>query len=334
MKWALLGASDIAATRLIPALRLAGHEIYGVCSASDDRARDYAQYHDLAHSTSDLAEALSWPVDAVYVSTTNELHAHQVVASARAGKHVLAEKPLALSVADAPTMVSAARIHGVVLATNHHLRASGTHEKIREIVGSGELGEVYFARVAHAVGLSPRLQGWRITGERPGAGVIWDILVHNVDTLRADLASEPVEVTALTATTPLSRDGVVDMSVCTFRFANGVLATTTEGFAVPHGRTSFEVHGSRGSLVAYDVMRQDPLGDITLTTASGSREVEVTDRENVYVKTLRRFTEAVEGRGAPYSTGEDGRIAVACAVAALTSATERRSVRVADVLHS
>ncbi len=332
MRWALIGASDIAATRVVPALRLSGHEIYGILSSSESRAKEYAREHELAHSTSDLETLLSWPIDAVYVSTTNDRHAEQAVASARAGKHVLCEKPLALTIADATRMVEAAREHHVVLATNHHVRAAGTHEKIRGIVRGGDLGEIYLARVGHAVGLSERLRGWRISGERPGSGVVWDILVHNVDTLRADLASDPVEVTSFTSTTSLSSPGVVDLSLCTLRFDNGVLATTSESFAVPFGRTSFEIHGSRGSLVASDVMRQDPIGEIVLTTSTGQRVIEVEDRENLYVKTLRRFEEACAGRGTPYSSGEDGRVAVASALAALRSAHERRTVTLAEVL--
>ncbi len=333
MRWALIGASDIAATRLIPALRLSGHDIYGVHSSHSSRAEQYAREHELEHCTSELDVALSWPVDAVYISTTNDLHASQAIASARAGKHILAEKPLALSVDDAMAMVNAAREAHVVLATNHHLRAAGTHEVIREIVGSGTLGEIYLARVHHAVGLAERLQGWRISGERPGSGVVWDLLVHNVDTLRADLMSEPIEVSALTSTTALSQPGVVDLSLCTFRFDNGVLATTSESFAVPHGRTGLEIHGSKGSLLALDVMTPDPIGDVVLTSAEGQRDLVVRDRENLYVKTLRRFSEATQGQGSPYSSGEDGLVAVACAVAALRSADERRSVTLDEVLH-
>jgi 1,5-anhydro-D-fructose reductase (1,5-anhydro-D-mannitol-forming) len=332
MRWALIGASDIAATRVIPALRLSGHEIHGVLSSSETRAEEYARAHELSHSTSDLETLLSWPIDAVYISTTNDRHAEQAVASARAGKHVLCEKPLALTIADATRMVAAAREHHVVLATNHHLRAAGTHEKIREIVQGGDLGEIYLARVGHAVGLAERLRGWRITGERPGSGAVWDILVHNVDTLRADLASEPDEVTTLTSTTNLSSPGVVDLSLCTLRFDNGVLATTSESFAVPFARTSFEIHGSKGSLLASDVMTPNPIGEILLTTSTGQRVIEVEDRENLYVKTLRRFAEACAGRGRPYSSGNDGRVAVASALAALRSAEERRTVTLAEVL--
>ncbi|WP_163202505.1 Gfo/Idh/MocA family protein, partial [Citrobacter koseri] len=71
-------------------------------------------------------------VDAVYISTTNELHRGQVLAAAAAGKHVLCEKPLAMSLADARAMVDACRATGVVLGTNHHLRNAASHTAMRD----------------------------------------------------------------------------------------------------------------------------------------------------------------------------------------------------------
>ncbi len=101
MKWALIGASDIAATRLIPAMRELGHEIYGVMSSNADRAKSYATDNGIPNFTTNLDEAVNWPVGAVYISTTNELHAEQAIAAARAKKHVLCEKPLAMEIATA-----------------------------------------------------------------------------------------------------------------------------------------------------------------------------------------------------------------------------------------
>src|SRR5688500_6354888 len=101
MRWTLIGASDIAATRVVPAMRAIGHEVVGVMSSSRDRGERYATQHGLGRNTDVLAEALAWDADAVYISTTNGLHRDQAIAAARAGRHVLCEKPLALDVADA-----------------------------------------------------------------------------------------------------------------------------------------------------------------------------------------------------------------------------------------
>jgi 1,5-anhydro-D-fructose reductase (1,5-anhydro-D-mannitol-forming) len=307
-------------------LRLAGQEIVGVFSSSISRASNYATTNDLTRHTDRLDELLSWPVDAVYVSTTNDLHAAQTLAAIRARKNILCEKPLATSVAMASDIVDQARAHGVILATNHHIRASGVHEMIRRIVAEGRLGELYLARINHAVGLSERLRGWRLTGISQGGGVVWDQVVHDVDTLRADLQSDIVEVTALTSTLGMAAAGIEDISLCNFRFANGVVASTCQSYLVPFGRTSLEIHGSRGSLVATDVLRQDPIGDIVLTDSSGTHDIAVEDRENLYVKTIRRFELACQGIGQPFSTGEDGLEAVRGAAAVFVSAHEKRTV--------
>jgi 1,5-anhydro-D-fructose reductase (1,5-anhydro-D-mannitol-forming) len=330
LKWALIGASDIAATRVIPALRLADQEVYGVMSSNESHAISYASANDIPRWTMSLTTLLEWPVDAVYISTTNVLHSSQAIAAAKAKKHILCEKPIALNLEQALEMVSQANENNVTLATNHHIRSSGVHQKIREIVRSGDLGDIYLVRINHAVQLPERLRGWRLTANEEGAGVVWDIAVHNIDTLRAALDSEISEVMALTATRGLARSGVEDLSVCTFRFENDVIASTSESFLVPFSTTSMEIHGSHATLVASGVMRQDPVGDITLTNASGVHEIPVDDRENLYVKTIRRFEGACHGDGEPICAGADGVASVKGVLAALKSARESRTVLMSE----
>ena len=94
-------------------------------------------------------------VDAVYISTTNELHRDQVFAAAAAGKHVLCEKPLALSLKDARAMVAECCKRDVVMGTNHHLRNAATHRAMREAIKQGKIGKPLFARVFHSVYFAP-----------------------------------------------------------------------------------------------------------------------------------------------------------------------------------
>jgi len=331
VKWAIIGASDIAASRVIPAMREAGQEIYGVLSSNLDRSIKYANENQITHYTTDLDELLQWPIDAVYISTTNDLHAAQAIAAAKAGKHILCEKPIAISISDGRSILAAAKENNVTFATNHHIRTSGVHQKIREIVKSGKLGKIYLSRINHAVALPERLQGWRLNGGNKGAGVVLDITVHNIDTLRAALGSEIVEVTALTSSNGLAEEGIEDTSNCTFRFANGVIANTTECFLIPFNTTTFEIHGSLGSLVATNVMTQDPIGEITVTDKNGSHIVEVNDHENLYVKTVRQFEKAITGEGEPLASGQDGFASMQGALAALKSAKEKRTVAINEV---
>src|SRR6476620_11214959 len=140
IRWGLVGASDVAAARVVPAMRAAGHTVVGVCSGSARRAAAYGIEHDLPLTTDDLDRLLSADIDAVYISSRNGEHAAQAQAAAAAGKHVLCEKPLATSLADARKVVEACEAAGVTLAVNHHLPAAGTHRRIRELVSAGAIG--------------------------------------------------------------------------------------------------------------------------------------------------------------------------------------------------
>ena len=171
LRWGLIGASTIAAEHMIGAFRANGGEVVSVMSTNAERGARYALDRGIGHATTSLADlATSKEIDAVYISTTNELHRDQVFAAAAAGKHVLCEKPLALTLADARAMVAECRKRGVVMGTNHHLRNAATHRAMREAIAKGRIGRPLFARVFHAVYLPPHLQRWRITQPQAGGG--------------------------------------------------------------------------------------------------------------------------------------------------------------------
>jgi 1,5-anhydro-D-fructose reductase (1,5-anhydro-D-mannitol-forming) len=325
--WGLIGASNIARQFVIDAIRAQpGNEVVAVMSASAERARSFATAHGVAATYASLDALLADPaVDAVYISTTNELHRDQALAAARAGKHVLCEKPLALTVDDAVAMVRACRTAGVVMGTNHHLRNAASHRKIRELIGAGAIGKPLFARVFHAVYLPPNLQGWRIDKPQAGGGVILDITVHDADTLRFALAAEPVEAVGFKQASALARNGLEDGVMAVLRFDNGVLAQLHDAFTVRHAGTGIEFHGEAGSLFGRNVMTQNPSGEVVLRTASGEQTIPL-EHENLYVRSLAAFCAAIEGRGQPAATGEDGVCSLATAIAVLEACRTGRAV--------
>ena len=163
MKWGLIGASTIASEHVIGAIRAQGHEIVTVLSGDAGRGADYAARH--ASRRAPPTSTLSSPtpgLDAVYISTTNEKHHPQALAAIAAGKHVLCEKPLAMTHGRGGGDGAGGGGEGVVFATNHHLRNAGAHLAIREMIAAGRIGRVLSVRVFHAVHLPPHLQGWRI----------------------------------------------------------------------------------------------------------------------------------------------------------------------------
>ncbi|TIP33000.1 MAG: Gfo/Idh/MocA family oxidoreductase, partial [Mesorhizobium sp.] len=197
VRWGLIGASTIARQFMINAIRAqADGEVAAVMSSSAERAQGYAKENGIPKAVSTLDALLGSDIDAVYISTTNELHLEQGLAAIKAGKHVLCEKPLALTSADARKMVAVARKAGIVFGTNHHLRNAGAHRAMREAIATGRIGKPIAARVFHSVYLPESLQGWRITRPEAGGGVVLDITVHDADTLRFVLGDDPVEISA------------------------------------------------------------------------------------------------------------------------------------------
>jgi len=327
-RWGLIGASTIAREYVIGAIRAAGGEVSAVASASVDRAQAYAKENGIAAAFGDPVSLIRHhDIDAVYISTTNELHREQAIAAARAGKHILCEKPLALTLADARAMVGAAQAAKVVMGTNHHLRNAASHRAMRAAIKAGRIGRPIAARVFHAVYLPAHLQGWRLNKPAAGGGVALDITVHDADTLRYVLDDEPAAVTAISQSAGMAKEGLEDGIMTVARFRSGLIAQTHDAFTTKYAETGFEVHGSDGSLVARNVMTQRPVGTVVLRHAGGEEPIDL-DHRDLYERALVAFHAAMRGEGAPSATGEDGVRSLAFALAAIESARSGRAVDV------
>lgn len=328
MKWALIGASTIAAQYMIRAIRAQENaEILSVVSGSAARGADYAREHGIPKSGTDLDEALADPaIEAVYISTTNEKHLSQALAAVAAGKHVLCEKPLAMTIADAAAMVLAAEKAGVVFATNHHLRCSGSHRTVRDLIANGRIGKVLSLRIFHAVHLPENLQGWRINSAEAGGGVIPDITVHDADATRFLLREDPATVVAQMTASGMG-EGVEDSAMSVWTMPSGAMVMSHESFTHPFAGSGFEVHGTEGSIFARGVMTQRPMGEIELVTKSG-REIVPYPAHDLYVQGVGEFVAATQGKGQPAATGWDGvkSLAVALAVREAAASGKRLTI--------
>ncbi|AOF90627.1 Gfo/Idh/MocA family oxidoreductase [Sinorhizobium sp. RAC02] len=327
-RWGLIGASTIAKEWVIGAIRATGGEIVSVMSTNAERGRAYADAQGIAKSVTTLADLVNDPdIDAVYISTTNELHRDQALAAAKAGKHILCEKPLAMSLEDARGMVKAAKDAGVVMATNHHLRNAATHGAMRAAIKAGRIGKPLSARVFHAVYLPPHLQGWRLDKPEAGGGVILDITVHDADTLRFVLDANPVEAIAFSQAGGMGKAGLEDAVMGVLRFENGVIAQFHDGFTTKYAETGLEVHGTDGSLIGRNVMSQRAAGTVTLRDANGEQELPL-DHRNLYETALAAFHAAIAGKGQPSATGEDGVWSLATGLAVVEAARTGRTVSI------
>jgi 1,5-anhydro-D-fructose reductase (1,5-anhydro-D-mannitol-forming) len=334
-RFGLIGASFVAASRVAPALRRAGASVTGLFDTDEERFKLW-QDQGLAIMTSKLSELLTSDIDAVYVSSRNAQHAQHAIAAAKAGKHVLLEKPMALSVADAEAVIQAADDAGVQLAVNHHLPGSPLHVTARRLVSEGRIGALYSVRINHAVLLPESLREWRLE-PTPGGGVVFDITVHDASVLNPLFGSPPARVTALGASQATwNHSGTRDSVMTVIEFepnADGVagLAQTHDAFNVPFPGTSMEIHGERGAIVIGDAMTQETLGTVTLHTADGATEIEVDCSPDLYDINVAALLRAIAGDGSPTATGADGLAALQIALAAEASLESGSSVAISDI---
>ena len=191
VRWGLIGAAVIGREWMIDAIRQAGGDIVAVMSTDPARGRAYAKEFGIPKAVGSLPELFSAGVEAVYISTTNERHRAETIAAAEAGVHVLCEKPLATSLADARDMVAASKRAGITLATNHHLRNGAVAGAMRTMIAAGRIGRPLIARLVHAGYLPEHLHGWRLRDPKGGAGAVLDLTVHDADLLRFILGDEP-----------------------------------------------------------------------------------------------------------------------------------------------
>ncbi|MFK7997384.1 MAG: Gfo/Idh/MocA family protein [Granulosicoccus sp.] len=328
MRWIFVGASTVASEFMINAVRAeAGCDVTWLVSGSSEYANRYSSEHEIPRSTSSIEEALADDsVSCVYISSTNEKHFVQAMTAIAAGKHVLCEKPLALTMDEARQMVAAAHEANLVFGTNHHLRCSGSHQMIREKIANGEIGRVLSVRVHHAVHLPAALQAWRINDASVGGGVIADITVHNVDVVRFLLDEDPVEVVAKSEMSGMGV-GVEDSCMSVWRMPSGAMVMSHESFTHPFAGTGLEIHGTQGSIVATGVMTQEPVGSISLRNAGGEKLIPFSNR-SLYVQGVADFVSAARGKGSPAATGLDGLKSLAVSLAVRESAQNGQSVSV------
>lgn len=279
--------------------------------------RVHARWQDLAGDPD---------VDAVDVCAVNALHADISIAAARAGKHVLVEKPMAVTVAEADAMIAAARQAGVVLMVAHNLRFVPAFEELRRIVESGALGRLYVARGVFMHAGPDEAWGatsdWFWRQDTAGGGSLIDLGVHIVDLLRWFVGRRVLEVAAMTSRVekPTYAD---DNAMLVLRFEGDVLATVQTGWtARPAADTEIVIHGERGH-VAFSRAFKRPLAVRLAGGETTEPEIPaVSERVNPYV----HFARSVRDRTPPLTSGEEGRATLAVVEAAYESARTGQAV--------
>jgi 1,5-anhydro-D-fructose reductase (1,5-anhydro-D-mannitol-forming) len=204
----------------------------------------------------------------VYLVTPHDVHAEQTLRCAAAGKHILVEKPMALSVEDAASMVRTCAQAGVKLYVGFHLRFHPAHQDARALVISGAMGSVVWAGARWASFRDPDV-GWRLDPNRSGGTLLTARGVHLIDLVRFVCATDFQFITGLS-------DGFRAESPSD-ELTEGIGALASGGFAhilcsrlVPGASNDLEIYGTRGTLICRSTIGAEPKG--TLTVSKGSTQ--------------------------------------------------------------
>ena len=294
--WGLVGCGDIARKRVAPALRdLDNCELVAVSRADAARAESFAAEFGAKRWHADWRDLVKEPeVEAVYVATPVHLHAEQAVAAAEAGKHVLCEKPMALTVAECERMNAAAEANGVRLGVAYYRRFYPAVEKVKQIIESGEIGVPVVAQVNAFERFEPAPEDprrWLLDRRQSGGGPMFDFGCHRIEVL-VNLFGDVKAVKGLASNVLFERE-VEDTACALLQFERGTQGVISVTHAARDPQDTLEVFGSEGS-VRVDGLNK---GRLCVGSKEGFSTQSHPPHPNLHQPLVEDFADAVvEGR--------------------------------------
>ncbi len=321
LRWGLLGTARINRALIPPLRRARRSRLAAVASRSQKRAEAYAREWGIPKAHGSYEALLADPeIEVIYNSLPNSLHAEWTIKACQAGKHVLCEKPLAMTVEEVEAIEASARQAGVVVAEAFMYRHHAQTKKVIEIVAGGQLGELRLVRGSFTFLLEDP-QNIRLAPDL-GGGSIWDVGCYPISYARTVIGSEPVEVTGWQLSGP---SGVDIFFTGQMLFPREIAAQFDSGFSAP-GRARMEIIGREGSLAILNPFKPGRRENLILRSRNQEEKIKVRGGD-LYLDEVEDMEQAILDGKPPLISLADSRANVATITALLQSARERRTVR-------
>jgi xylose dehydrogenase (NAD/NADP) len=326
LRWGILGAARVN-ERLMPAIvEAANAELVAIASRRPGAAAEtlgkYASQQQGVR-TYDTLDALldDAEVDAVYLPLANREHAEWTLRAIERGKHVLCEKPMALTVADIEAIEAAARRHNVTVMEGFMYRFHPQHARVMELMRSGLIGDVRFVRASYSFMMRPARMYRLAESVEQGGGAMWDIGCYAIHSARQWFDEAPVSVTAtakyVESGADISTSGVIE-------FGEGKRAHFDFSFECAR-RSEYEITGTKGGIKCHTVWQLP--GDVPVIswwTEDGRGCEERLPAANHFRLEIEHFSDCVLTGQAPLLSLEDAKANCRTIVAALRSAAQGR----------
>lgn len=328
LNWGILGAARIN-ERLMPAIVGANNaELVAIASrrvgAAAETLAKYAPHQQGVQTYDDLQALLDDDrVDAVYVPLANHEHAEWVLRAIAKGKHVLCEKPLALTVADIEAVQQAAAQHKVTVMEGFMYRFHPQHARVHELIASGVIGDIRSVRASFSFMMRPA-RIYRLAQDvAHGGGAMWDIGCYAIHAIRQFFPQPPLAVSAVAkyvaSGADITTSGVID-------FGDGLFGHFDFSFERAR-RCEYEIIGTTGGIKCHTVWQLP--GDVPVIswwTEAGAQTEERLPAVNHFQLEIEQFSAAVLNGDAPLLSLDDAKANCQLIVAALQAAAEGRVV--------
>jgi predicted dehydrogenase len=321
LNWGLLSTARINRA-LIPPLQVSKrNHLLAVASRSQESAEAYAKEKKIERAYGSYEALLAAPdIDVIYNPLPNHLHAEWTIKAVEAGKHVLCEKPLALTVDEVDAIHHAARKHGRVVAEAFMYRHHPQTLKVQEIVRSGSVGTLKLIRGSFGFFLD-RTEDIRLLDPAMGGGSIWDVGCYPISYARTIVGEAPHEVFGWQVT---GQTGVDVTFIGQMKFSNNVVAQFDSSFDIPL-YWGVEILGSEGSLKIPSPFKPQVNETLLLTHGDSVETIKVKGQE-LYIGEVEDMADAILLGRDPLISLNDSRANVAVIVAFLESARTGKPV--------
>ena len=340
----IIGCGKIAQVRHIP--EYAEHKdakLLGFYDINQERAAALAkQYGGTAYAT--VEELLANPeIDAVSVCAANFAHAELTIAALNAGKHVLCEKPMAITLAECEAMVEAAKANGKYLMIGHNQRLAKAHAMARKLIVDGLIGDIVTFRTTFGHGgpetwsVDPGLNTWFFDKTRAAMGAMADLGIHKTDLIQFLTGQQVIRTTARVTTLDKKDAGgnlisVDDNAICIYEMSGGAFGTMTASWTYYGAEDNSTVlYGTKGIMRIYD----DPVISIKVILADGGKisyDVEAIQTNDNQTKSgvIDLWMDSLVNHKVPEISGESALAAMRAVFASIESSENGRAVDIPE----